>query len=67
MDGRRYRVVRDNGRCIKQLVREERMRLDDAEWETGTRPPENYLNFLLGELSRGITLHYDGLKREYYG
>jgi hypothetical protein len=67
MDGRRYRVVRDNGRCIKQLVWEERIRLEDAEGETGTLPSENYLNFLWGKFSGGITLHYNGLKREYYG
>ena len=40
-DGRK--IVRSNGQCINQLIREERMRLDDIEWETGVRPSEGAL------------------------
>jgi len=65
MDGRSYKIVRDNGQPIDQLIREERMRLEDIEWETGVRPSEGWLCFLMGERARGITMHYNGLKREY--
>ena len=38
------------------------MRLDDIEWETGVRPSEGWLCFLMGEKARGIVTHYDGLE-----
>lgn len=59
-DGRK--IVRSNGQCINQLIREERMRLEDIEWETGVRPSEGWLCFLMGEKARGIITHYDGLE-----
>ena len=42
---------------ISASIREERSRLDDVEWETGQRPNEDYLNYLLGEQARGISEH----------
>ena len=45
------------GKPIAEVIREERSRLDDVEWETGQRPNEDYLNYLLGEQARGIREH----------
>jgi len=51
------------GKPISASIREERSRLDDVEWETGQRPKDDYLRFLLAERERGITEHKTGLKR----
>jgi len=40
---------------ITQAIRNERMHLDDEEWDTGVRPSPWYLNWLLQEQERGVT------------
>ena len=47
---------------MSQSIREERMRLDDVEWETGKRPDEQYLNYLIAERNRGICTHKTSLE-----
>lgn len=51
------------GPPIRQAIREERMRLDDIEWETGERPDEGWLNFLISEAERGVTIFRNTLIR----
>lgn len=60
-------LVRATGIPIRQAIREERMRLEDIEWETGVRPKEVWLNFLEAEAKRGVTIHYNGLEAIDYG
>ena len=51
------------GKPIAEVIREEHSRLDDVEWETGQRPKDDHLRFLLSERERGITEYKTGLKR----
>jgi len=57
-----YIYVSD-GVPIGQAIREERMRLDDIEWETGKRPRGNWLDFLISERERGVTIYATKLKK----
>lgn len=52
-----------DGVPIGQAIREERMRLDDIEWDTGVRPSEGWLKYLIGERDRGMSIHATGLKK----
>ena len=55
-------VVRATGVPIRQAIRQERMRLEDIEWDTGVRPSDGWLKFLEAEAERGVTIHYNGLE-----
>ena len=46
---------------IRQLIREERMRIEDAEWN-GEEPKKIWINFLLSEQSRGVTMYTIGME-----
>lgn len=52
----------ETGIPIAQAIRNERMRLDDIEWNTGKRPAGNWLNFLTGEQKRGRAIFATGTK-----
>jgi hypothetical protein len=53
----------ETGVPIAQAIRNERMRLDDIEWDTGVRPVGNWLKFLIGEQQRGKAIFATGTKR----
>ena len=55
-------LVRATGIPIRQAIRQESMRLEDVEWETGVRPSDVWLKFLQAEAERGVTRFYNGLE-----
>lgn len=55
-------LVRATGIPIRQAIRQESMRLEDIEWETGVRPSDVWLKFLQAEAERGVTRFYNGVE-----
>lgn len=60
-------LVRATGIPIRQAIRDERMRIEDIEWDTGVRPSDVWLKFLEAEAARGQTMFYNGLEAIDYG
>ena len=60
-------LVRATGVPIRQAIRDERMRLEDIEWDTGVRPSDGWLKFLEAEAERGVTVFYNGLEAINHG
>jgi len=60
-------LVRAIGVPIRQAIRDERMRLEDIEWDTGVRPSDGWLKFLEAEAERGVAVFYNGLEAINHG
>ena len=58
-------VGRDIYVPIRDVIREERLKVEDAEWN-GEQPRRAWLNFLLSEQKRGVTMYPVGWERIHY-
>jgi hypothetical protein len=55
-------MYKRTGIPIQQAIRDERMRIEDIEWDTGVSPSDVWLKFLEAEAARGQAMFYNGLE-----